>query len=224
MPCVPQRLTQQRPRRLELHERAERVEQDGLVTEAAWFRQGQPGSLPARRGSACGATASTRTGIPFRCAMPASRSRPAGSDGASWFTFTPPASFASRHPPRCPQPCGSATVPGVISSVTSTGTSTEPDSDVTRATSPSSRPAAPRRRDESAAHACDPPRISRGELCIQELCERSSRRPIRLSGIVAPQRRSTDASRSISPSAAASATCTRRSEWRTRSANTPVAI
>ena len=94
------------------------------------LRQGQPGVSAAAPSGAAVATASTRTGMPFRCAMPASRSRPAGSDGASRFTFTPPASFASRQPPRCPQPCGSATVPGVISSVTSTGTSTEPDSEV----------------------------------------------------------------------------------------------
>ena len=76
----------------------------------------RPRRGPARRrrcpASATSATASTRTGMPFRCAMPASRSRCSGPDGASWFTFAPPALFASCQPPRCPQPCGSATVPG----------------------------------------------------------------------------------------------------------------
>ena len=45
--------------------------------------------------SAAAATASRRTGIPFRCAMPASRSRSSGSEDASRLTFAPPAALAT---------------------------------------------------------------------------------------------------------------------------------
>ena len=55
-------------------------------------------SPPRRRGdgrppSAAAATASSRTGIPFRCAIPASRSRSSGSEEASRLTLAPPAAF-----------------------------------------------------------------------------------------------------------------------------------
>ncbi len=64
--------------------------------------------------------------------MPASASRSSGAPLASRFTFTPALALASCQPPPWPQPCGSATAPGVISSVTATGTSTAPDFDSSR--------------------------------------------------------------------------------------------
>ena len=85
-------------------------------------------------------SASTRTGMPLRNAIPASASRSSGSLLASRFTFAPPCSLASCQPPRWPQPCGRATVPGVISSVTLTPTTSAPDLDSSLASPPSSIP------------------------------------------------------------------------------------
>ena len=67
----------------------------------------------SRPGAAWPATGSTRTGMPFRNAMPASGSRSVGVGATrAGSTFAPPAALASCQPPRWPQPCGSATVPG----------------------------------------------------------------------------------------------------------------
>ena len=81
---------------------------------ATYAREAMARSAP----SAAAATASRRIGMPFRCAIPASRSRSAGSDEASRLTFAPPAAAATRQPPAWPQPCGTATVPRLTSSVT----------------------------------------------------------------------------------------------------------
>ena len=67
---------------------------------------------PGGRAASARRPARHRTGMPFRNAIPASRSRSSGSPLASGFTFTPAFSFASRQPPLWPQPCGSATAPG----------------------------------------------------------------------------------------------------------------
>ena len=58
------------------------------------------GGRPARH--APRPTASSRTGIPFRNAIPASRSRSSGSEEASRLTLTPPAAFGVRQPPSVP--------------------------------------------------------------------------------------------------------------------------
>ena len=114
--------------------------------------------------------------------MPASRSRSSGSELASRLKFAPACSLASCQPPRWPHPCGSATAPGVISSVTFTGTVTAPDLDSTHTSPPSSRPQAAASSGCTRSACTRPPRISSGALCIHELCERSSRRPISRSG------------------------------------------
>ena len=74
----------------------------------------------------------SRSGAPSRRAA---RGR-SGSEGASWFTFAPPASLASFQPPRWPQPCGSATVPARhLVRDHRPAPRTAPDSDVMRAMS-----------------------------------------------------------------------------------------
>ena len=129
-----------RAREHRLHDdaRGERHDGDRLARVLAARRR------PARRrrGSQprAGATGSTRTGMPLRNAMPASGSRSPASALASRLKFTPPAAFAIFQPPRWPQPCGSATTPAIISSVTLTGTSTAPLLELRRALPPSSRP------------------------------------------------------------------------------------
>ncbi len=170
-------------------------------------------------------TGSTRTGMPLRNAMPASGSRSSGAELASRLTFTPPAALAVRHPPpRWPQPCGTATVPTIISSVTRTASSMSPDFDASLATPPSSRP------KRSASSGCTrsgwsrPPRISSGELCIQELCERSSRRPIRRSGKAASRSSSACSRRAISATIAGGSSRTLPLSCRIRSPSTPVGI
>ena len=106
--------------------------------------------LPRRRSRQASAGAA-RTGMPFRSAMPASRSRSPGRAPASTFTFVPAWRLASCQPPRWPQPCGSATVPRFSSSVTITGTVTEPCGDSSRVSPPSRARQRPRRRDACAA-------------------------------------------------------------------------
>ena len=71
---------------------------------------GRRSRAPARPAPGC------RSGTPSRPAArgPRARRSPAGSRSRR------ACSLASRQPPRWPQPCGSATVPGVISSVTLT--------------------------------------------------------------------------------------------------------
>ena len=139
--------------------------------------RGDAAGTAAARGDGAGAadaTGSRLTGIPFRKAMPASGSRSSGSADASRLTFTPPAALASYQPPRWPQPCGSATVPGVISSVTSTGTSTAPDLLATRAVSPSARPCASASSGCTRSACVRPPRMSSGR-CASTSCASAAR-------------------------------------------------
>jgi hypothetical protein len=69
------------------------------------------------------ATGSTSTGTPVNQDMPASASTSFGSVDVSWLTLAPPARFANcqRPVPLCPQPCGTAIVPGTMSAVSETG-------------------------------------------------------------------------------------------------------
>ena len=77
--------------------------------------QGRPPSRVRTLSSApfhsTGAAAATRTGTPFMCAIPASRSRSSGAEEVSRLTFAPPAALAVSQPASWPQPCGTATVP-----------------------------------------------------------------------------------------------------------------
>ena len=153
--------------------------------------------------------------------MPASGSSRPGR-AASRLTLTPPASLASCQPPRWPQPCGSATVPGVISSVTFTGTSTAPLA--RRAGTTCRRPRAggrgvlgvdAQRVRAAAAHQqrrVVHPRVVRAQLAQADQ----------------PQRESPGRGRSPRPAgrppAIGRARCTRLVVVRTRSGSTPVGI
>ena len=75
------------------------------------------GRVRRRSAAPAAATGSSRTGIPFRNAIPASRSRSSGSEEASRLTFAPPAALATCQPPLWPQPWGTAIVPRLTSSV-----------------------------------------------------------------------------------------------------------
>ena len=57
-------------------------------------------------------TGSIRTAIPFRCAMPARRSRSSGSEEASTLVFAPPAAFATCQPPLVTPAVGHGDRPG----------------------------------------------------------------------------------------------------------------
>ena len=113
---------------------------------------------------------------------------------------------------------------GIISSVTITGASTEPDCEVIRAMSPSASRGRggvvgvdAQRVRAAAAHQqrrVVHPGVVRAQLAQPDQAERE----------VAGRRRSADSSRATSASATASPTCTRRSRWRTRSPSTPVAM
>ena len=108
--------------------------------------------------------------------------------------------------------------PGVISSVTLTGTVSAPDFDSSRASPPSSSPCAAASSGWMRSAWTRPPRISSGELCIHELCERSSRMPISRSGKLGSSPfdgRRAARSRRRSPAARRR---TRRSRWRSFSA------
>ena len=138
-----------------------------------------PAALAAPPAGPAPAAPGSRSGRPSRPA----RSRSSGSPLASRFTFAPACALASCQPPRWPQPCGSATVPGrhLVGHL-----------DRHRRPSPDFDSTAPRRRPRARARAASsgctrsactrPPRMSSGALCIHELCERSSRRPISRSG------------------------------------------
>ena len=146
------------------------------VARARWPRpqaaRGRPSGRASRRlrrlgstaaFSVAAATGSRRTGIPLRKAIPARRSRSSGAALESAFTFAPPAPFARRQPPRCPQPCGTATVPGLISSVTFTGNSIAPSS-TTRARALRPRARGARRRRDARGAECGR-RASRAASC-----------------------------------------------------------
>ena len=70
------------------------------------------------------------------------------------------------------------TTPGMIASVTSTGTSTSPVSDQIRAWAPSSRPSRSASPGLTQSVQRSLPFTSGVRLCIQELFERSWRRPM----------------------------------------------
>ena len=116
-----------------------------------------PGTVSAanprlrRLSSASPATGSSSTGIPFSTALPESGS--IRSERARTLLFEPACSRAtvsSTPSPSWPQPWGMLTTPGITASVTSTGTSIDPASELTRAGSPSASP----RRSASSGLTC----------------------------------------------------------------------
>src|SRR5437763_1847275 len=82
-------------------------------------------------------------GISFFLWPDARRRGPAGAREASRSTCAPPAPAAVRQPPRCPPPCGTATTPGMTSSLTLAGSSIAPAAETIRQAAPSSIPKAP---------------------------------------------------------------------------------
>ena len=80
--------------------------------------------------------------------------------------------------PAWPQPWGRATVPGIISSVISTGTRISPAFDVIRASPPSTRPRAAASSGCTRSSSRRESGISFSALCIQELWDRISRIPM----------------------------------------------
>ena len=96
--------------------------------------------------------------------------------GASRLLLTPACSRAIdiRVPGlSCPQPWGSDTTPGIISSLTSTGTSISPAVDETRATEPSVTPLAAASSGWINKVQRSFPLTRTFTLCIQELLERT---------------------------------------------------
>ena len=175
------------------------------------------GSAASRAASA---TASSLTGMPLRKAIPASRSRSSGSEEASWLTLAPPAALAVRQPPSCPQPWGTATVPRATSSVSRAVSSISPWAEPSLQVAPSSTPAAAASSGWIRAACSRPPRINSAALCIQELWERSSRRPIRRRG-KSGSAPFCAARRSASARISGTSRWTRRSRWRTFLPSTP---
>ena len=150
-----------RPRRVPARRRAVRSARDASSRR------------PPRRAPGC------RSGAP----CPASRSRSLRVRGRELVDVRP-ARLVGELPATAVAPAvRQRNGPGVISSVTVTGTSTDARrGGDARAASPSASPAAAASSGWIRSACVRPPRIRSGELCIQELCERSSRRPIRLSG------------------------------------------
>ena len=83
---------------------------------------------------------------------------------------------------RGPSRAGPATVPRLTSSVSLAASSTSPCAELIRTVSPSPIPRAAASSGWIRARWTRSPLISFSELCIQELCERSSRSPISSSG------------------------------------------
>ena len=145
-----------------------RAGQDGM---------GRTGSRATGAGSAA-RTGATSTGMPFSTALPDSGSIRVSS--ASRLLFAPACSAAT---PSCmpgsswPQPCGMLTTPGITASVTSTVTSIEPVlGGDPRGRRPRARAIGVVGMDVQRAAFLAAHQV--GTLCIQELLERSWRRPI----------------------------------------------
>ena len=132
---------------------------------------------PPRLGSR--SAAMTSTGIPLRTALPEGTSTSTRGEQVRVDARRGPEATPSRAPGASwPQPCGIETTPGMISSVTSTGDDELAGVEYTRAWPPSARP----RRSASVGVDLDRAAVlaltKAGRLCIQELLERSWRRPI----------------------------------------------
>ena len=84
---------------------------------------------------------STSIGTPVSQAIPDSASTSSGSLEVNSLTLAPPAALATcQPPPRCPQPCGMATVPATMSSVSVAGSAILPNGERTATSSPSAIP------------------------------------------------------------------------------------
>src|SRR6185436_1939489 len=132
-------------------------------------------SPPSYAGATC-------TGIPLRTALPESGSTALRDDNTLLLTPACAAATARSTPSTsCPHPCGRLTTPRITASVTSTGTTTVPTADSTRAGSPCTSS----RASVSSGWMCNVQRglpfTSTSRLCIHELFDRRSRRPTRTS-------------------------------------------
>ena len=137
--------------------------------------------------------------MPFSAPLPDGSSMNVGGDRMLVFTPGESLAIAIRVPGLpWPQPCGIDTTPGMIASVTSTGTSMCPPDDVTVTRSPVATPRLVASSSCISSVQRSLPFISGPTLCSHELFDRRWRRLTRTSSSGARSRRSASRGRSSS--------------------------